>query len=63
MSLDTLAQKVGGLVAAGSPSEVFHKLLDAARAGSPRCAIFLVRQGKVKGWGCVGYEPALGQRL
>ncbi|ANM31947.1 hypothetical protein ABI59_23855 [Acidobacteria bacterium Mor1] len=63
MSFDTLAQKVGALAGAGTPSEVFHKLLDASRVGSSRCAIFLVRQGKVKGWGCVGYEPSLSPRL
>jgi hypothetical protein len=34
---------------------VFRRLLAAARGHAPRVALFLLREGRLKGWGCLGY--------
>jgi len=47
---------------AGSPSEVFHGLLEGARLAAPRASVFLVRKDQIKGWGAVGYTAEVAQR-
>ena len=53
----SLTDQVRSFSLAGSPSEVFKLLLEGARLGAPRAAVFLLRQGQIKGWGSVGYTP------
>jgi hypothetical protein len=59
---EPLAGQIRALSLAGSPSEVFKLLLEGARLGAPRAAVFLIRQGQIKGWGSVGYPPEVVQR-
>jgi hypothetical protein len=44
------------LVESQSPSDIFKTLLKASQCAAPRGAIFLVRQGIIKGWGSIGYD-------
>jgi hypothetical protein len=44
------------LVESQSPSDIFKVLLKASQCAAPRGAIFLVRQGVIKGWGSIGYD-------
>jgi len=62
--VDNLDRQVRMLSEAASPSDVFKALLEGALLGAPRASIFLVRQGQLKGWGCIGYsnEAARMQR-
>jgi hypothetical protein len=53
--LDGLEKRAAGLAAAPGASEVFRRLLEAARGHAPRVALFLLREGRLKGWGCLGY--------
>jgi hypothetical protein len=69
MNPDTFAPKeldrlVRSLVEAATPTDVFKVLLEGSRQAVPRAAIFLIRQGRIKGWGSVGYgsEPSKLQR-
>jgi hypothetical protein len=39
-----------------SPSELFKALRAAGSLTSPRGAVFLVRQGRIKGWSAFGYD-------
>ena len=44
------------------PPEIFRVLLDGSRLGAPRAAIFLWRQGVLRGWACRDYPlEAAGQ--
>lgn len=61
-SLDELEARVRALTDAESPGAVFKVLLDASRLAAPRSAIFLIRQGGVRGWGSVGYSAQVTQR-
>ena len=54
---ESLEQHVVALVGASSPSEIFKILLKGSQEAAPRGAIFLVRQGSIKGWGSIGYDP------
>jgi len=54
--VEGLDHQVSRLAASEAPSEVFRALLEGARVAAPRAAIFLVRRGQIKGWGCVGYH-------
>lgn len=58
LSLERLDQHVRALAAAGSAPETFRVLLQAMPMVAPRAAIFLVRQGRLKGWNACGYDPA-----
>jgi FAD/FMN-containing dehydrogenase len=58
--LDRLAR---ALVETGKPTELFKVLLEGSRMASPRAAVFLIRQGRIKGWGCVGYGAEAARRL
>jgi hypothetical protein len=62
LSIEGLDQHVGRLAACQVPSEVFRALLEGARLAAPRTAVFLVRRGQVKGWGCVGYHTEAVKR-
>lgn len=61
-SLDRLESQVRALAVAEKPSEVFRLLLESARLSGPRAAVFLLRQGRIKGWGSLGYDSASSQR-
>jgi hypothetical protein len=62
LSIEALERQVKALADAAGPSEVFRVLLEGARLATPRAAMFLVRKGQIKGWGCVGYTPEATQR-
>jgi hypothetical protein len=62
LSIEALERQVKALADAAGPSEVFRCLLEGARLAAPRAAMFLVRKGQIKGWGCVGYTPEATQR-
>jgi hypothetical protein len=51
-----------GLATAERPAGVFKALLDGARLAAPRVAMFLVRQGRIQGWGSVGYGAEIAKR-
>jgi hypothetical protein len=55
-SLHELETCVQSLADATRPAELFRRLLEGARLCAPRAAVFLVRQGEIKGWGCSGYD-------
>ena len=59
--VDDLDQQVEALVGAQSPSEIFKVLLHGAVVAAPRAAVFLVRQGQIKGWGSLGYDEAVAR--
>jgi hypothetical protein len=50
------------LRAADAPPELFRRLLEAAATTGPRVAVFLVRQGQIKGWGSNGHAPDVADR-
>ncbi len=52
-----MERQVSGLAAAASPAEIFRLVLEGSRLAAPRSAMFLLKQGQIKGWGCVGYDP------
>jgi hypothetical protein len=51
-----LEQCVQSLVESRSPSDIFKILLKGSQSAAPRGAVFLVRQGAIKGWGSIGYD-------
>ena len=51
-----LEECVQSLVEAQSPSDIFKTLLSGSQSSAPRGAIFLIRQGIIKGWGSIGYD-------
>src|SRR6185503_15321249 len=53
--LDGLEKRATTVAAAPGASEVFRRLLEAAESHAPRVALFLLREGRLKGWGCLGY--------
>lgn len=57
-SLETLDRKMAELASFLSPSEIFRALLEGTAAGSPRAAIYLLREGRFKGWSSIGYPPS-----
>lgn len=63
-TLETLDRKLAELASFLSPSEIFRALLEGSAAGVPRAAIFLMRDGRWKGWSSIGYPAvaATGQR-
>jgi hypothetical protein len=56
-SLETLDRRMAELAGFVSPSEIFRALLEGTAAGSPRAAIYLLREGRFKGWSSIGYPP------
>jgi hypothetical protein len=61
--LGELAAGAAALAEAPNPSEVFRLLLEGSAAGAARVAIFLVRLGRLRGWGSRGYAAASRARL
>lgn len=61
-TLETLDRKMAELASFLSPSEIFRALLEGTTAGSPRAAIFLLREGRWKGWSSIGYPAGAAQR-
>lgn len=62
--LETLDRKIAELASFLSPSEIFRALLEGTSAGAPRAAVFLMREGRWKGWSSIGYprDAAARQR-
>lgn len=60
--LDGVEQHVRALAKADSPPDVFRSLLNATSVAAPRAAIFLVRRGRIHGWGSLGYEADVAQK-
>jgi len=58
-SLETLDRRMAELAGFVSPSEIFRALLEGTAAGSPRAAIYLLREGRFKGWSSIGYAPSV----
>jgi hypothetical protein len=58
-TLETLDRKLAELASFLSPSEIFRALLEGSVAGVPRAAIFLLRDGRWKGWSSIGYPTAV----
>ena len=55
LSLEALDARVRELTHADDPAAVFRSLLESARLAAPRAAVYLIRQGRLKGWGTVGF--------
>lgn len=68
MMLDTgkwlveLDRTVRALAGASSPADTFKMLLEGSRLATPRAAFFLTRQGNIRGWGSMGYDPSVSQQ-
>ncbi len=54
-----LAERIRRITDAESSAHALKALLGASQSAVPRAAMFLVRQGKVQGWGSVGYPTNL----
>jgi len=61
-TLETLDRKLAELASFLSPSEIFRALLEGTAAGSPRASVFLLRDGRWKGWSSIGYPAAAAAR-
>jgi hypothetical protein len=59
--LETLDRRMAELASFLSPSEIFRALLEGTAAGAPRAAVFLMREGRFKGWSSIGYPAAAAQ--
>jgi len=62
LPLPEMERVIRGLAAAERPAGVFRVVLDGARLAAPRVAVFLVRQGKIQGWGSLGYGNEIARR-
>lgn len=60
-TLETLDRKIAELASFVSPSEIFRALLEGTVVGAPCAAIFLMRDGRWKGWSSIGYSAAAAQ--
>ncbi len=60
-TFETLDRKMAELASFLSPSEIFRALLEGTVVGAPRAAVFLMRDGRWKGWSSIGYSPAAAQ--
>jgi hypothetical protein len=60
-TLEMLDRRMAELASFLSPSEIFRALLEGTEAGAPRAAIFLMREGRWKGWSSIGYPAAAEQ--
>ncbi len=54
-----LAERIRRITDAESSAHALKALLEASPSAVPRAALFLVSQGKVQGWGSVGYPTNL----
>ncbi len=59
--LEMLDRKMAELASFLSPSEIFRALLEGTVAGAPRASLFLLREGRWKGWSSIGYPAATAQ--
>jgi len=59
--VSALEECVQSLVESQSPSDIFKILLKGSQSAAPRGAIFLVRQGIIKGWGSIGYDESVAR--
>jgi hypothetical protein len=59
---DGLDRRVAALITAESPTAVFKILLEGAGLAAPRAAVYLLRQGGIKGWGTLGFGTDAAQR-
>jgi hypothetical protein len=59
--IETLDRRMAELASFLSPSEIFRALLEGTVAGAPRAAVFLMRDGRFKGWNSIGYPAAAAQ--
>ena len=48
--LQDLDHQIQAMSRTESPAELFKVLRDAGRLAAPRGSVFLVRQGKIRGW-------------
>jgi hypothetical protein len=55
-TLETLDRRMAELASFLSPSEIFRALLEGTVVGAPRAAVFLLRDGRWKGWNSIGYS-------
>src|SRR5215470_17008174 len=62
-SLEMLDRKMAELASFLSPSEIFRALLEGTVTGAPRAAVFLLREGRWKGWNAVGYPAGAAATL
>jgi hypothetical protein len=60
-TFETLDRKLAELASFLSPSEIFRALLEGTVVGAPRAAVFLMRDGRWKGWSSIGYSPSAAQ--
>jgi len=60
-TLEMLDRKMAELASFLSPSEIFRALLEGTVTGAPRAAIFLMREGRWKGWSSIGYPASAAQ--
>jgi hypothetical protein len=60
-TLETLDRKMAELASFLSPSEIFRALLEGTAVGAPRAAVFLMREGRWKGWSSIGYSNTAAQ--
>jgi len=60
-TLETLDRRMAELASFVSPSEIFRALLEGTVVGAPRTAIFLMREGRFKGWNSTGYPARATQ--
>ena len=56
-SLPTLDRRLAELASFLSPSEIFRALLEGTAVGAPLAAVYLLREGRFKGWNYAGYHP------
>ena len=62
-TLETLDRKMAELASFLSPAEIFRALLEGTVVGAPRAAVFLLRDGRWKGWNSIGYPANSAQSL
>jgi hypothetical protein len=55
-TLETLDRRMAELASFLTPSEIFRALLEGTAVGAPRAAVFLMRDGRWKGWSSIGYS-------
>jgi hypothetical protein len=60
-TLETLDRRMAELASFLSPSEIFRALLEGTVVGAPRAAVFLMREGRWKGWSSIGYSGTAAQ--
>ena len=60
-TLETLDRRMAELASFLSPSEIFRALLEGTVVGAPRAAVFLLREGRFKGWSSIGYSAKAAQ--